>query len=124
MYFFINDTGKSVMEQKQGRKKLVQETWGVFDDVFCAGNDSTFLFLQNVIDEVVTLFPSKYFHIGGDECPKTHWKKSPRCQQRMKDLGLKDEHELQSYFVQRIEKYLNKKGKTLIGWRSVPAAWP
>ena len=112
-------SAKSVMEQKQGRKKLVQETWGVFDDVFCAGNDSTFLFLQNVIDEVVTLFPSKYFHIGGDECPKTHWKKCPRCQQRMKDLGLKDEHELQSYFVQRIEKYLNKKGKTLIGWDEI-----
>jgi hexosaminidase len=97
----------------------VQETWGVFDDVFCAGNDSTFTFLQNVIDEVNTLFPSKYFHIGGDECPKTHWKTCPRCQQRMKDLKLKDEHELQSYFVQRIEKYLNSKGKTLIGWDEI-----
>jgi hexosaminidase len=110
---------KSAEEQKNGRIKLVQETWGVFDDVFCAGNDSTFQFLQNVIDEVTTLFPSNYFHIGGDECPKTHWKICSRCQQRMKELNLKDEHELQSYFVQRIEKYLNSKGKTLIGWDEI-----
>ncbi|WP_407520358.1 beta-N-acetylhexosaminidase [Lacibacter sp. MH-610] len=112
-------SAKSIEEQKNGRIKLVQETWGVFDDVFCAGNDSVFAFLQNVIDEVIALFPSKYFHIGGDECPKTHWKQCPRCQQRMKDLGLKDEHELQSWFVQRIEKYLNSKGKTLIGWDEI-----
>lgn len=112
-------SGKSVEEQKNGRIKLVQETWGIFDDVFCAGNDSTFIFLQNVIDEVVPLFPSKYFHIGGDECPKTHWKKCPKCQKRIKTLKLKDEHELQSYFVQRIEKYLNKKGKTIIGWDEI-----
>ncbi|HKZ66057.1 MAG TPA: beta-N-acetylhexosaminidase, partial [Chitinophagaceae bacterium] len=110
---------KSVEEQSKGRIKLVQETCGVFDDVFCAGNDSTFLFLQNVIDEVITLFPSKYFHVGGDECPKTHWKKCPRCQQRMKEHNLKDEHELQSYFIQRMEKYLNSKGKTLIGWDEI-----
>lgn len=110
---------KSIEEQKNGRIKLVQETWGVFDDIFCAGKDSTFMFLQNVIDEVVPLFPSKYFHIGGDEAPKVHWKKCPRCQQRIKELGLKDEHELQSYFVQRIEKYLNSKGKTLIGWDEI-----
>ena len=109
----------SVAQQAKGKIKLVQETWGVFDDVFCAGNDSTFLFLQNVIDEVLPLFPSKYFHVGGDECPKTHWKKCPRCQQRMKEHNLKDEHELQSYFIQRIEKYLNKKGKTLIGWDEI-----
>ena len=110
---------KSVAEQKAGRIKLVQETWGVFDDIFCAGKDSTFLFLQNVVDEVISLFPSKYFHIGGDEAPKTHWKQCPRCQQRIKELGLKDEHELQSYFVQRMEKYLNAKGKTLIGWDEI-----
>jgi hexosaminidase len=110
---------KSIDEQKAGRIKLVQETWGVFDDVFCAGKDSTFKFLENVIDEVVPLFPSKYFHIGGDESPKTHWKKCPACQKRIKDLNLKDEHELQSYFVQRIEKYLNSKGKILIGWDEI-----
>lgn len=109
----------SAKAQKEGAIKLVQETWGVFDDVFCAGNDSTFLFLEKVIDEVSELFPSKYFHIGGDECPKTHWKKCPRCQQRMQSLQLKDEHELQSYFVKRIEEYLNKKGKILIGWDEI-----
>jgi hexosaminidase len=110
---------KSIDEQKKGRIKLVQETWGVFDDVFCAGNDSTFLFLQNVVDEVIELFPSKYVHIGGDECPKTHWKSCPRCQKRMKEHNLKDEHELQSYFVQRMEKYLNSKGKSIIGWDEI-----
>jgi hexosaminidase len=102
----------------QGIKK-VQETWGVFDDVFCAGNDSTFLFLQNVLDEVLPLFPSKYIHVGGDESPKTHWKKCPRCQARIKAEGLKDEHQLQSYFVQRMEKYLNNKERTLIGWDEI-----
>ncbi|MFN4284327.1 MAG: beta-N-acetylhexosaminidase [Lacibacter sp.] len=110
---------KSVAEQKAGRVKLVQETWGIFDDVYCAGNDSVFWFLERVLDEVVQLFPGRYVHIGGDECPKTHWKQCPRCQQRMKTLHLKDEHELQSYFVQRIEKYLNSKGKTLIGWDEI-----
>jgi hexosaminidase len=110
---------KSIEEQNNGRIKLVQETWGVFNDVFCAGKDSTFIFLQNVLDEVIPLFPSKYVHIGGDECPKTHWKICPSCQQRMKALGLKDEHELQSYFIQRIEKYLNSKGKTIIGWDEI-----
>lgn len=110
---------KSREEMKNGRIKIVQETWGVFDDVLCAGNDSTFLFLQDVIDEVITLFPSTYFHIGGDECPKAHWKKCPKCQQRRVDLQLKDEHELQSYFVQRIEKYLNSKGKQMIGWDEI-----
>ncbi|MFM2139716.1 MAG: hypothetical protein RJA57_2023 [Bacteroidota bacterium] len=110
---------KSVEEQQRGRIKLVQETWGVFDDVFCAGNESTFRFLEDVIDEVLALFPSTYFHIGGDECPKTHWKQCNRCQERMKKEGLKDEHELQSYFVQRIERYLNAKGRTLIGWDEI-----
>ncbi|MFM8805786.1 MAG: beta-N-acetylhexosaminidase [Sphingomonadales bacterium] len=109
----------SAQQQKQGSIKLVQETWGVFDDVFCAGNDSTFLFLEKVIDEVSALFPSSYFHIGGDECPKNHWKYCKRCQQRIESLQLKDEHELQSYFVKRIEHYLNKKGKTLIGWDEI-----
>src|SRR5690606_28840955 len=99
-----------------GRIKLVQETWGVFDDVFCAGKDSTFMFLENVIDEVIKLFPSKYFHIGADECPKTHWKLCPYCQKRMKDNNLKDEHELQSWFVQPSEKYLNTTGNIMVGW--------
>jgi len=97
----------------------VQQTWGVFNDVYCAGNDSTFAFLQDVLDEVIALFPSKYIHIGGDECPKTSWKKCPKCQKRIKDNGLKDEHELQSYFIQRMEKYLNSKGKQIIGWDEI-----
>jgi hexosaminidase len=93
--------------------------WGVFDDVYCAGKDSTFVFLQNVLDEVMVLFPSHYIHIGGDECPKTKWQVCPRCQQRMKQLNLQDEHALQSYFVQRIEKYLNSKGRAIIGWDEI-----
>ena len=88
-------------------------------EVFCAGNDYTFEFLQNVLDEVILLFPSKYIHIGGDECPKEGWKACPKCQARMKKEGLKDEHELQSYFIRRIEKYLNSKGRTIIGWDEI-----
>jgi hexosaminidase len=119
----------SAKEQAAGKKKLVQETWGVFEDVFCAGNDSTFRFLQDVMNEVFVLFPSQYIHVGGDECPKNNWKRCPKCQERMKTLGLKDEHELQSYFIQRMEKYLNSKGRTLIGWDEIlegglaPNAW-
>ncbi len=99
--------------------KQVQQTWGVFEDVFCAGKENTFTFLQDVLDEVIPLFPSKYVHVGGDECPKENWKKCPLCQQRMKEHNLKDEHELQSYFIQRMEKYINGKGKTLIGWDEI-----
>jgi len=99
--------------------KQVQQTWGVFEDVFCAGKDSTFQFLEDVLDEVMKLFPSKYIHVGGDECPKDNWKRCPLCQKRIQDQHLKNEHELQSYFIQRIEKYLNSKGKTLIGWDEI-----
>jgi hexosaminidase len=106
-------------EGKKSNGKLVYEKWGVAEDVFCAGNDSVFGFLQDVIDEILPLFPSQYIHIGGDECPKANWKRCPRCQKRIQDLGLKDEHELQSYFIQRMEKYINNKGKTLIGWDEI-----
>jgi hexosaminidase len=99
--------------------KQVQQAWGVFEDVFCAGKDKTFTMLEGVLDEVMQLFPSQYIHIGGDECPKANWKRCPNCQQRIKELGLKDEHELQSYFIQRIEKYLNGKGKQIIGWDEI-----
>lgn len=88
-------------------------------DIYCAGKESTFEFLQNVIDEVVTVFPSKYIHIGGDEATKTNWEKCPLCQKRMQDEGLKNVHELQSYFVKRMEKYINSKGKKLIGWDEI-----
>ncbi|MDB5196417.1 MAG: beta-N-acetylhexosaminidase [Flaviaesturariibacter sp.] len=104
-------------QQKRGKK--VQETWGVFEDVFCAGKDSTFAFLQDVLDEVVPLFPSPFIHIGGDESPKANWKRCPQCQARMRANGLKDEHELQSYFIQRMERYLKGKGKTIIGWDEI-----
>lgn len=98
--------------------KQVQQTWGVFDDVFVP-TEQTFQFLQNVLDEVFALFPSKIVHIGGDECPKEYWKQSPFCQQLIKDNNLKDEHGLQSYFIQRIEKYANSKGKSIIGWDEI-----
>lgn len=96
----------------------VAKGWGVFDDVFCP-KEETFTFLQDVLDEVVTLFPGKYIHIGGDECPKTRWEKCKACQKRMKENNLKDEMALQSYFIQRIEKYLNNKGKQIIGWDEI-----
>ncbi|MES1219535.1 MAG: beta-N-acetylhexosaminidase, partial [Bacteroidota bacterium] len=95
--------------------KQVQQSWGVFEDVFCP-SEYTFNFLQDVIDEVTALFPAPYIHVGGDECPKESWKRSAFCQQLIKDKGLKDEHGLQSYFIQRMEKYINSKGKKLIGW--------
>jgi hexosaminidase len=97
----------------------VQGTWGVFKEVFCAGNDSVFTFLQDVLNEVIPLFPAKYVHIGADECPKESWKVCPKCQKRKTDHNLKDEHELQSYFVQRMEKFINGKGKTMIGWDEI-----
>ncbi len=92
--------------------------WGVYDDVYCP-EDSTFIFLQNVLDEVLTLFPSPYVHIGGDECQKGRWEQSKYCQSLMKKEGLKNANELQSYFIRRIEKYLNSKGKTIIGWDEI-----
>ena len=97
----------------------VQTRWGVFDDVCCAGKEETFKFLEGVLSEVFELFPSKYIHIGGDECPKTRWEECPLCQKRMKEEGLKDEHELQSYFIQRIEKFVLSKGHKIIGWDEI-----
>lgn len=93
--------------------------WGVIDDVFCAGNDHTFEFLQDVLSEVLELFPGQFIHVGGDECPKERWKKCAKCQARIQADHLKDEHELQSYFIRRIEKFLNSKGKRLIGWDEI-----
>ncbi|MEZ7953683.1 MAG: family 20 glycosylhydrolase, partial [Bacteroidales bacterium] len=93
--------------------------WGVFNDIMCAGKESTFEFLQGVLDEVTDLFPSKLIHIGGDEAPKHNWKECPLCQERIKKEGLKDEHELQSWFITRIEKYLNSKGRNIIGWDEI-----
>lgn len=96
----------------------VQTTWGIFEDIYCP-SEETFTFLQNVLTEVMKLFPSEYIHIGGDEAPKTAWENSELAQQVIKREGLKDEHELQSYFITRIEKFLNSKGRQIIGWDEI-----
>ncbi len=93
--------------------------WGIVDDVYCAGKEETFSFLEDVLTEVIDLFPGKYIHIGGDECPKARWEKCPFCQKRIKDEGLKNEQELQSYFIQRIEKFIISKGRKIIGWDEI-----
>ncbi len=90
-----------------------------YNVIYCAGNDKTFEFLENIFDEVIELFSSKYIHIGGDEANKTEWKKCPKCQTRIKTEKLKDEHELQSYFIKRIEKIINSKGRRMIGWDEI-----
>ena len=97
----------------------VGDTWGVYDDVFCAGNDGTLTFMEDILSEVCALFPGKFIHVGGDECPKERWKTCPKCQTKIKQEGLKDEHALQSYFITRIEKFVNAKGKQIIGWDEI-----
>jgi hexosaminidase len=92
--------------------------WPV-EDILCAGNDSVFTFLENVIDEVVELFPASYIHIGGDEASKTYWKTCSKCQNRIKVHNLADEHELQSWFIKKMEKYIIAKGKRIIGWDEI-----
>lgn len=88
-------------------------------DIYCAGKDETFTFLEDVLAEVMELFPSEYIHIGGDEADKTEWKRCPGCQARIRKEGLKDEHELQSYFIKRIERFLISRGRKLIGWDEI-----
>ncbi len=97
----------------------VETDWGVFKDIYCVGKDTVFVFLENVLDEVMELFPSPYIHIGGDEVPKFRWEQSDICQALKKREGLEDEHELQSYFIKRIEKYLNDHNRQLIGWDEI-----
>lgn len=94
-------------------------TWGVFQDIYCAGQESTFEFLENVLDEVLPLFPGPYVHIGGDEAPKSRWEACPHCQKRIKEEGLSDVGQLQSYFVQRMETFVNGRGKSIIGWDEI-----
>ncbi|MFY0629351.1 MAG: family 20 glycosylhydrolase [Flavobacteriaceae bacterium] len=101
-----------------GKQVEVATKWGVFEEVYCP-SEKTFKFLEDVIDEVVALFPGKYIHIGGDEAPKTRWKNCKHCQQLIRKEGLKDEHGLQSYFISRMEKYINSKGKQIIGWDEI-----
>jgi len=97
----------------------VSTIWGIKEDVYCAGNNKVFEFLENVLSEVIDLFPSKYIHIGGDECPKIRWENCEKCQARIQEEGLADEDELQSYFIRRIEKFLLSKGRKLIGWDEI-----
>ena len=97
----------------------VREQWGVSKDIYCAGNEDTFKFLEDIVSEVVDLFPGEYFHIGGDEAPKDRWSKCAKCQARIESENLKDEHGLQSYFIKRMEKFLATKNKRLIGWDEI-----
>ncbi len=97
----------------------VATEWGVHKDVYCAGKEETFKFLEDIVSEVIELFPGTYFHVGGDESPKDRWEKCKDCQARIRKEGLKNEHELQSYFIQRMENFLNSKGKRLIGWDEI-----
>ncbi|MDA3798036.1 MAG: beta-N-acetylhexosaminidase [Kiritimatiellae bacterium] len=93
--------------------------WGIEKDVYCAGNPDVFEFLQDVFDEILEIFPSEYIHIGGDECPKERWKECPKCQATIKENNLKDELGLQSWFIQKVEQYLNSKGRNMIGWDEI-----
>ncbi len=88
-------------------------------DIYCAGKEETFTFLEDVLTEVMELFPSPWIHVGGDEADKTEWRRCPDCQARIRNEGLKDEDELQSYFIRRIEKFLNSNGRGLIGWDEI-----
>lgn len=97
----------------------VRTTWGISDDVFCIGKESTFEFLENVLDEVCGLFPGEYIHIGGDECPSVRWEECPDCRKRMEEEGLSSARQLQGYMLHRIEKYLNSKGRKIIGWDEI-----
>ncbi len=101
-----------------GKPAAVPADWGIYQNLFNV-EESTFAFLEDVLDEVLELFPGEYIHVGGDEAVKNQWQASPRVQSRMRELGVKDEHALQSYFVQRIEKYLNAHGRRLIGWDEI-----
>lgn len=92
---------------------------GVFEDVYCAGNEAVYAFLEDVFEEVVALFPGKFVHVGGDECPKLRWRNCPKCQAKIRSENLKNEHGLQSYVIRRMEKFLAGKGKRLIGWDEI-----
>lgn len=97
----------------------VRTKWGVEEDVYCAGNDQVYKFNEDILTEVMAIFPGKFIHVGGDECPKSRWNKCPKCQARIKTEGLKNAHQLQSYFITRMEKLINSKGKRLIGWDEI-----
>lgn len=97
----------------------VPSTWGVFKDIYCAGNDSVFVFLKDVLNEVMDLFPSPWIHIGGDESPKYRWENCDKCKERMEEFRLKDGHALQSWFIGEMTKFLDSRGRILIGWDEI-----
>eukprot|EP01080_Neovahlkampfia_damariscottae_P000060 gene60-4309_t len=101
------------------KEKKVEKEWGIFSDVYCAGKESTFNFLESVLEEIIVLFDSKFIHLGGDECPKDNWKKCKNCQSRMIDEKLKNEDELQHYFMKRMSLFLQKYDKIIIGWDEI-----
>jgi hexosaminidase len=101
-----------------GKQQNVPGLWGIFDDIFCS-KPETITFLQDVLTEVLELFPSEYIHIGGDEAPKTRWHECKVCQKNIKDNNLKDEHELQSYFIRQMDEFLTKNNRKLIGWDEI-----
>ena len=101
-----------------GKTYVVRDYYDVFDEVYCP-KEHTFRFLEDVLTEVIDLFPSHYIHIGGDECPKKAWKKCSHCQALMKQLNLPDESALQSWFIHRIEKFVNSRGRDIIGWDEI-----
>lgn len=103
----------------KGRGYEVATTWGIFKDVICPGKDEVLEFCKDVLDEVIEMFPSQYIHIGGDECPKDSWKKCPLCQARIKNENLAGEEELQGWFTREIEKHVNSRGRSIIGWEEI-----
>ena len=103
----------------RGAGYQVRRTWGIAEDIYCAGKDAVFDFLQDVLSEVLELFPSAYIHIGGDEAPKARWKACPNCQARIRSEGLKDEHELQSWFVGQMDSWLTARERRLLGWDEI-----
>lgn len=103
----------------RGEAVPVQTEWGIFPDVFCPGKESTFEFLEGVLDEITEIFPSPFIHIGGDEAPRDRWKECPHCQQRMKEKGFKSEDELQGYLIERVARFLSSKDRRLIGWDEI-----
>ncbi len=102
-----------------GQAHSVPNEWGVFNDVYCAGNEKTFQFLQDVLTEVLALFPGEYVHIGGDECPKVRWKQCTRCHERLRQEDLADQDDIQSYFIGRVGRWLHEHGRRLIGWDEI-----
>lgn len=102
-----------------GRPVEVGKRWGVYEEVLCPCQESTYKFVEDVLDEVMALFPSKYIHIGGDEVVKTSWKMAPQCARFMKENNIQNVEELQSYFIKRIEKYVNSKNRQIIGWDEI-----